>query len=76
MTENKLLWRCLGVALLFVGIAAIVLIFTDTADWSAPRREGSNWVGGANTYFRTLTAGVCSFGGIAVLGRSLGKGRQ
>jgi hypothetical protein len=70
MNQNQLMWRCLGVALLLIGVAALVLLFTDTADWTVPRREGSNWVGGMNTYFRTLVAGVCSFAGIAILGRS------
>ena len=45
-------------------------LYSDTADWAAPRGRHSDWVGGWPTYFRDLVAGTCTLGGLAILGRS------
>ena len=70
MSRGELIQRVVGTVVLLIGLGAFVALYSDTADWAAPRGRHSDWVGGWPTYFRDLVAGTCTLGGLAILGRS------
>ena len=76
MKRGQFLVRVAGTAILLIGLGAFVALYSDTADWAAPRGRHSAWVGGWPTYFRRLVAGTCTLGGLAILGRSFRRRGQ
>jgi hypothetical protein len=76
MRRGQFLPRVFGVILLLVGLGALVALYSDTSDWAAPRGRHAAWVGGRATLILRFVAGTCTFGSLAVLGRSFRRGRQ